>query len=623
MVTAALIFKAETSFSQVYQLENPGFEDWDGGSNDEPTHWNSFPSAKVDISVGSGLVTGKKHDRSTDKRPGSDGSLSCKIYSTSISIPLLGTFVANGTLTTGRIRVGAASTTSAENYNYTDANDANFRQALNAKPDSIVFWARFFNSNEADEASAHAYIHDDFSFKDPITANNNYAEHLVGKAEENFTRQGSEWVRHSCPFDYTVGQSNDPQYVLLTFTTNKTAGGGAANDSLLIDDILFIYNPIRHEISETSCGTFIWDGTEYSESGDFEKTYTVGPRDSIVTLHLTISQPTSNEITETACESFTWNDSVYTTSNDYTQTFIAANGCDSVVTLHLTINQPTSSEITETGCGIFTWNDSVYTTSNDYTQTFTAANGCDSIVTLHLTINPAPTREETAEQCGGSYSWYDEVYTTSGTYYATVESTEPGACDSVIILHLAIYDAVEDEINESACDSFTWNNHEYTESGTYTDTLETINGCDSIVTLHLTINYSVTNEISEEAEDSYTWNETEYTVSGDYEQSFETVNGCDSIVTLHLTITTTGINENKLGSINVYPVPANDRISIEGKDIKSVTICDIAGREIAEYNNATRETMSISLDNFTSGSYLLVIKNEDGSIATRQISILK
>jgi len=424
MVTAALIFSSENSFSQVYQLENPGFEDWDGGSNDEPTHWNSFPSAKVDISVGSGLVTGKKHDRSTDKRPGSDGSLSCKIYSTSISIPLLGTFVANGTLTTGRIRVGAASTTSAENYNYTDANDANFRQALNAKPDSIVFWARFFNSNEADEASAHAYIHDDFSFKDPITANNNYAEHLVGKAEENFTRQGSEWVRHSCPFDYTVGQSNDPQYVLLTFTTNKTAGGGAANDSLLIDDILFIYNPIRHQFTESACGHYTWDGTEYTESGDYEKRYTVGPRDSIVTLHLTINNSVTNEITETAVNSFTWNEEEYTVSGDYTQTFVAANGCDSVVTLHLTIN-------------------------------------------------------------------------------------------------------------------------------------------------------------------------------------------------------TTGINENEIAKINVYPNPAKDRINIEGAEIKSVSVCDIAGREIAEYKNNGENTMNISTEMLESGNYMLIIRKNDGSTITQRVVIMK
>ncbi len=473
MVTAALIFKAENSFSQVYQLENPGFEDWDGGSNDEPTHWNSFPSAKVDISVGSSLVTGKKHDRSTDKRPGSDGSLSCKIYSTSISIPLLGTFVANGTLTTGRIRVGAASTTSAENYNYTDANDANFRQALNAKPDSIVFWARFFNSNEADEASAHAYIHDDFSFKDPITANNNYAEHLVGKAEENFTRQGSEWVRHSCPFDYTVGQSNDPQYVLLTFTTNKTAGGGAANDSLLIDDIEFIYNPIRHEFSETACGSFTWDGSTYNESGDYVKTYEGTPRDSIVTLHLTITE--------------------------------------------------------------------------------------------------APSREE----------------------------------------------------NATACDSYTWYEQEYTQSGDFYHTIDNVEGCDSLITLHLTINNSVTNEITQTAEDSFTWNNETYTVSGDYTQNLTTINDCDSIVTLHLTITTTGINESEIAGINVYPNPAKDRINIEGAEIKSVSICDIAGREIAEYKNNGENTMNISAEMLESGNYMLVIRKNDGSTATQRLVIVK
>ena len=44
MITAALIFKAENSFSQVYQLENSDFEDWPGGATTEPTGWNSFES---------------------------------------------------------------------------------------------------------------------------------------------------------------------------------------------------------------------------------------------------------------------------------------------------------------------------------------------------------------------------------------------------------------------------------------------------------------------------------------------------------------------------------------------------------------------------------------------------
>ena len=147
--------------------------------------------------------------------------------------------------------------------------------------------------------------------------------------------------------------------------------------------------------------------------------------------------------------------------------------------------------------------------------------------------------------------------------------------------------------------------------------------CDSVATLHLTINNSVTNEFNETAENSFSWNNQEYTTSGDYTQTFDAANGCDSVVTLHLTINTTGINENEIAEINVYPNPAKDRINIEGSEIKSVSICDIAGREIAEYKNNGESTMNISTEMFESGNYMLVIKKNDGSSTTQRVVIMK
>jgi len=428
MVTAALIFSSETSFSQVYQLENPGFEQWDGGSNDEPTGWNSYPSANCTISgiiniggVACSTAKSKRHEKSTDVRPDATGDYSCKIYSTSA----LG-FIANGALTSGQMQLAEADMSSTANGNRTLSTNEEFNHRLNAKPDSIVFWAKVVNASNTDSACCHLYIHDDYDLQDPLTGNSSgYENHIVGAVPAyNFTNNGSTWQRHSTPILYDDYENDDPQFVLITFSTNAIPGGGAANDALYIDDIEFIYNPIRHEFSETACGSFTWDGSTYNESGDYVKTYEGTPRDSIVTLHLTINNSVTNEITETAENSFTWNNQEYTTSGDYTQTFDAANGCDSVVTLHLTIN-------------------------------------------------------------------------------------------------------------------------------------------------------------------------------------------------------TTGIDENEIAGINVYPNPAKDRINIEGAEIKSVSVCDIAGREIAEYKNNGESTMNISTEMLESGNYMLVIRSNDGSTTTRRIAIIK
>ena len=87
-----------------------------------------------------------------------------------------------------------------------------------------------------------------------------------------------------------------------------------------------------------------------------------------------------------------------------------------------------------------------------------------------------------------------------------------------------------------ACDSYSWHEQIYTESGTYYYYTKTVNGCDSIVTLYLTINKSEHIEETVTACDSYEWNGLVYTESGDYTYTTTTDQGCERIEVLHLTI---------------------------------------------------------------------------------------
>ena len=49
------------------------------------------------------------------------------------------------------------------------------------------------------------------------------------------------WKRVTVPF--IAGSHNDPRYILTTFNTNATPGGGSDGDELYVDDICLIYNP--------------------------------------------------------------------------------------------------------------------------------------------------------------------------------------------------------------------------------------------------------------------------------------------------------------------------------------------------------------------------------------------
>lgn len=79
--------------------------------------------------------------------------------------------------------------------------------------------------------------------------------------------------------------------------------------------------------------------------------------------------------TVSICGSYTWYGTTYNTSGNYTDTLTSSTGCDSVVTLHLTITQPPTRDTTATACSSFTWHGTNYTQSGDYTDIISSCLG--------------------------------------------------------------------------------------------------------------------------------------------------------------------------------------------------------------------------------------------------------
>ncbi len=373
---------------------------------------------------------------------------------------------------------------------------------------------------------------------------------------------------------------------------------------------LIINNPTHTAVTESACGSYTWNNTEYTQSG----TYTFAHADAngctqVDTMHLTIFQPATTEFSDNACGSYYWNNVYYNESGDYVQHFQTVEGCDSTVTLHLTIYPraevvsivgdtliheyesatltatalngnpfwvgfgqtasitvapmttttytvmavsehcasapvrvtvtvlpciPVQGVETVTACESYEWHGVTYTESTN-TPTFTIERQgvCDSVVTLHLTIFN-PTHVAYTESACGSYVWNNTEYTQSGTY--TYTHTDANGCTQVDTLHLTINNPVAATYEAEACGSYTWNNTEYTQSGTYTFAHLDANGCTQVDTLHLTIHNAVAEVFEAEACGSYTWNNTEYTQSGTYTFAHLDANGCTQVDTLHLII---------------------------------------------------------------------------------------
>ena len=93
----------------------------------------------------------------------------------------------------------------------------------------------------------------------------------------------------------------------------------------------------------TSCNSYFWKGVTYTSSGNYiYTTQNYLGCDSIVTLMLTINKSSSSSSqNETICSSqlpFVWNGTNYLNSGIFIKTLSNVSGCDSTATLNLTVN---------------------------------------------------------------------------------------------------------------------------------------------------------------------------------------------------------------------------------------------------------------------------------------------
>ena len=329
------------------------------------------------------------------------------------------------------------------------------------------------------------------------------------------------------------------------FTESGTYNSGSYANAMgctTVDELTLTINQNSSTgYTETVCDVYMWNGTQYTESGDYTYGYTDNNNcESVDTLHLTVNNSVVNNIPVTACDSYTWENGdgqTYTVSGVYTYSYTTTAGCNGTDYLVLTINTNSNAEYNETVCDTYTWHNTEYTESGDYEYDYEAANGCPSTDVLHLTVNESTTSEETAENCS-FYNWHGETYTTTGDYsYVT---TNDAGCQHIATLHLTINNPVVVTIDTTVCGYLTWNGISYNESDVITHSFTAANGCDSTEIINLTVNNIAQSVVSEEACDSYTWdvNGNTYDHSGNYVAVLAeaAANGCDSMITLVLTV---------------------------------------------------------------------------------------
>jgi PKD repeat protein len=521
LLSFSMLLLALNGLSQT-QIGNSGMETWTnlGASTEEPTNWNSFMSGTGGLS---GFAS-QQVQRSTNVRAGATGTYSARVWAKST----LG-IVANGNLTLGQINMGSSTPSSSSNYNFSKQADANFNEAISDRPDSIVFWVRYTQAGGGvQNARMHAILHDAYDLRDPIDANS--TSHVVATAALNYPATAGAWVRKSVPFVYS-GAASTVNYILVTFTTNQTPGGGAANDEVLIDDVELIYvpKPSFTPATATVCqgGTVNFTNTTTNYPTSYSWTFPGGsPATSTATNpSVTYNTPGTYSVTLTATNQ--WGSKTITQTNIITvgatpaTPTISANGpttfCSgsSVV---LTSSQATGNVWTNTG----TTSAITVSTSGTYAVTYTDANGCSAtsaptVVTVNTTpAAPTVTASGSTTFCTGgsvvltSSQATGNVWSTTETSSAitvtatgayTVTFTDVNGCSatssatsvsvsnapiptvSASALEVCSGDSIV--LTSSAADSYVWSNGggstqsiTVTSGGTYTVTVTNSNACD-------------------------------------------------------------------------------------------------------------------------------------------------
>jgi hypothetical protein len=421
------------------------------------------------------------------------------------------------------------------------------------------------------------------------------------------------------------------------------------------------------DLNIESCEEYTWYGTTYTESGIYEHLLQSSAGcDSLLVLHLTIGEAFMTEEYMTACNSLTWHENIFTESGDYTVFVINPEGCDSTFILHLTMGYDVVTDTTAYANGSFTWYGETYTESGEYEHHLQTTLGCDSLVILKLflcTTTVHPVEEVTT--CNLSYEWHGHTYTENGVYYDTI--TGEAGCDDIYTLKLALGENIVVNLVETVCDQYPWQwapGGYLTESGEYTQVLQTEEGCDSIVNLSLVVNhtpelivhgptlvaaatnlisgicyYYVTDSLSIEP-NTLEWvcSNPDWVVTplgngyrcrlwvtttgeGALKALTHSSTGCDVSFGLEILATFYGVDDNVTMNVEMYPNPTRNMVTIEAQDITRIRLIDVLGQVLMDQSYHKDDTAMFGTRELAEGLYMVEITTEMGKTMRRLVVV--
>lgn len=209
-------------------IENPGFEEWENLSNEnpEPVNWSSTQSASPE-----GLADLAPQVLFKDSTDPHGGSYSLRLKNVLVAFVEI---VSNGIATNGRVYANFTPSLASVR---TDVSEPKWHTVCATRPDSIVGYYKYLPQG-TDITIIQTLLHTGATGMLPDTDSTGW----VGMAEFKSPNETiTEWTRFSAPFDYF--NDDNPEYILF----NISAGNGTdavADSEGWYDDIELVYSVV-------------------------------------------------------------------------------------------------------------------------------------------------------------------------------------------------------------------------------------------------------------------------------------------------------------------------------------------------------------------------------------------
>ncbi|MBO4488639.1 MAG: hypothetical protein J5741_03150, partial [Bacteroidales bacterium] len=598
-LSVLLFLTASVTMGQNYQVPNNTFEGSWIQDNTVPSGWHSFKDAAGNYA---GTVNGTNY---SSRETGHGTGYCCRMESHSV----VGV-KANGNITTGQIMVDALSTSSTSNRNITDKDNSeghNGFYTFSGRPDSLKLWCKFYLPKKTNiwgqgvtrsfTASLKFHLHGNVEYYDHKDVNESTAQSgkianvyglMTSPSVNCASAQTTSWMAFSFPVKYwngssqitspNLGNTSAPSYLLASFSTNETIGGGEAGDAIFVDDIWFVYNK---KLSSLVVGSTTLTSAQINTLNNAAYTLANGNTSNTFPASTSASNYPTYEYTSSICEADLATISITATP----QSGFATATVQDVATVS---NPYTIIKVTHTDNSKYYFRIYFSNIVSVATPTITGSTtACD---------NGSVTLTASTTTSGASYRWYNSAGTqigTSNTYTASYSNVNTqtnytytckalkSGCYSSAASHsvtvnpqptisisgnTSICSGASTTLTANGASSYTWSNNLGTATsvnvgagGTYTVT-GTYNGCSNQASVTVTAYEAPTVTISgpttacsadaitltATGASTYVWSNNmgssssvTPTISGDYTVIGTDSHNCKDTATHHLTINPT------------------------------------------------------------------------------------